>query len=69
MTILLFPNVRMVIKAEKFLAQHHVNATVRPVPTYISSECGMCLEVKEDEAEAIWEQLHNAGYSVTIRKT
>jgi len=68
MTILLFPNVRMVIKAEKFLHQLGKVCMVRPVPTSISSECGMCIEIGNIDPESIAELLQNAGFNVTITK-
>lgn len=68
MTILLFPNVRMVIKAEKFLLHLDMKAMVRPVPTNITAECGMCLEVNDYDVEAIFVQLQGAGFKATITK-
>jgi Protein of unknown function (DUF3343). len=68
MTILLFPNVRMVIKAEKFLHQLGKAGMVRPVPTSISSECGMCIEIDDIDSELTAELLQNAGFNVTLTK-
>lgn len=56
MTLLLFQNIRKVILAEGVLASSGIAVTVRPVPTNISSECGMCLEVNANE-KCQWEAI------------
>ncbi len=43
--IYLFRTVRDVIKAEKILLTARLTPKVLPVPTRLSSECGMCLEI------------------------
>ena len=53
MEIVLFNNVRAVIKAEKVIRNGGFACNVRPVPTTITSECGMCLEVSAKEKDNI----------------
>lgn len=53
MEIVLFNNVRTVIKAEKVIRNSHFACNVRPVPTTITSECGMCLEINAKEKDNI----------------
>jgi len=53
MEIVLFNNVRTVIKAEKIIRKVHYTCNVRPVPTTITSECGMCLEINAKEKDSI----------------
>ena len=43
--ILLFPNVREVMKADRILKDNGLKVQVMPVPERISSECGMCMSV------------------------
>ena len=51
--IFLFKNVRTVITVEKLLVEAGLNVVIRPVPTNVSSECGMCVQVcDEDSANA-----------------
>jgi Protein of unknown function (DUF3343). len=50
MSILLFKNVRAVIEAEKLLVAAGVSVVIRPVPTNISSECGMCIQMSSNDA-------------------
>lgn len=50
MMIFLFKNVRTVIKVEKILVEAGLNVVIRPVPTNISSECGMCVQVSNEDA-------------------
>ncbi|TCN64500.1 DUF3343 domain-containing protein [Acetobacteroides hydrogenigenes] len=50
MPILLFKNVRAVIEAEKLLVAAGVSVVIRPVPTNISSECGMCIQMSIEDS-------------------
>lgn len=43
--LVLFQNTNAVIKAEKICVENGIAYQVIPVPTHISSECGMCLEI------------------------
>ena len=63
MTIFLFKNVRTVIEAEKVLVAKGVAVTIRPVPTDISSECGMCLQLSDGVAEVSSDMLHEKNIS------
>lgn len=57
--LLTFKNTRSVIKAEKALQKMNIDVKVIPVPRSISSECGMALEIKEDNISAIEDILKN----------
>ena len=59
--LLLFKNTRQVIQAETVISSLGVEAVVRPVPTSITSECGMCLEVRRFDYAKSKEALENAG--------
>jgi hypothetical protein len=48
--IFLFKNVRTVIKVEKILVEEGLNVVIRPVPTNVSSECGMCVQVSDEDS-------------------
>ena len=43
-TIITFESVRLVIKADALLKQNQIICKIIPVPSHISSECGMCIE-------------------------
>ena len=47
---LLFRSVREVIAAERFLSERGLRPVAVAVPRSLSSECGVCLRVSEDEA-------------------
>ena len=49
MEIILFNSVRTVILAEKYLKRNDLFCNIRPVPTNITSECGMCIEIRVEE--------------------
>lgn len=57
MIIVLFNSVRTVIKAEKIIRNGNLTCQVRPVPTSITSECGMCLEIDSNEKNRVAEYL------------
>ncbi len=50
--IALFQNTRKVIKADKLCKSVGLQTIVMPVPTSISSECGMCLQLKQVDIES-----------------
>ncbi len=56
-TFLTFESVRMVIKADKLLQANHIISRIIPVPEYISSECGMCIETNNDNHQTIHKLL------------
>lgn len=60
-SILLFNNIREVIKAEKYCVKNGLEHTVMPVPTHLSSECGMCLRADSDNINDILESLKGVG--------
>ena len=43
--LILFRNVHDVIKSEKLISSKGFEYQIMPVPSDISSECGMCIEI------------------------
>ncbi|MDD2277448.1 MAG: DUF3343 domain-containing protein [Bacteroidales bacterium] len=43
--LLFFQNTHAVIKAEKAINSKGIEYQIMPVPTNISAECGMCIEI------------------------
>ncbi|SDB94365.1 DUF3343 domain-containing protein [Williamwhitmania taraxaci] len=66
MEIILLNNVRTVIIAEKHLVKGGFSCNIRPVPTHITSECGMCIEIKETEKNQVIELLALGKFEFTI---
>lgn len=48
--LVLFNSVHDVIKAEKLIKAQGYDYQIVPVPTHISSECGMCVEINEEQS-------------------
>ena len=48
---LLFRSVREVIAAERLLSERGLHPVAVAVPRSLSSECGVCLRIPEEEAE------------------
>lgn len=66
MEIILFNSVRTVILAEKHLKRNGLFCNIRPVPTNITSECGMCIEIRVEEQEKIMQILAAEHFEFTI---
>ncbi|MEG0033903.1 MAG: DUF3343 domain-containing protein [Mucinivorans sp.] len=60
MYIAIFQNARAVALAEQECRTQNIEVKVRAVPEYISSECGLCLEVQIIDIERIKEALPRA---------
>ena len=51
--VFLFPSVSYALRAEKILKDLGIAHKLIPVPRHISSDCGVCLRVAEDQKEAV----------------
>lgn len=49
--IVVFRSIHDVIKSERLIKDKGFDYQIVPVPTHLSSECGMCIEVNEDSIE------------------
>lgn len=58
--LVLFPTAHTVIKAERLCISENVPCKVIAVPRQISSECGIALEL-EDEQETVVQKLLTRG--------
>jgi hypothetical protein len=63
--LLLFDATRAVIRAEKLCRQNGVSCKIIPVPKKISPECGMSIEIKEEDRGRVAALLDEAGLQVT----
>lgn len=59
--IVLFQNIRQVIKAEQWCVENNLPVKVIPVPKPWSTECGMCLETTKDNADKLEEFAMESG--------
>ena len=51
--IILFQNIRQVIKAELWCGRSKIQVRVIPVPKPYSTECGLCLELNREDADRL----------------
>jgi hypothetical protein len=51
--VFLFPSVSHVLKAEKILIAAGIAHKLIPVPRQISSDCGVCLRIAEEQQAAV----------------
>lgn len=49
------------LRAEKVLAQAGVPCKLIPVPRHLSSDCGVCVRIRQSHREAALEALEAAG--------
>jgi hypothetical protein len=68
MNILVFQNIRFVILGEEVLVKNGISVTIRPVPNQISSECGMCIEVGNDDLDAVKKLLDDCAITFQLVK-
>lgn len=66
--IILFKNIREVIKAEKICGETGVKTTIIPVPSNLSSECGMALLSDDNNIEAVKSSLSKINLTPTIHE-
>lgn len=66
--IVLFQNIRQVILADGWCVDNKLNVRVIPVPKPYSSECGMCLEVTEEDGERLAQFAGSKGMVIRIIK-
>lgn len=65
---ILLKNMRAAIKAEAWCREQGVACEVIPVPRQLSSECGMCLEIDNNHADTVQQQLQSAGFILTLAR-
>jgi hypothetical protein len=56
------------MRAEKICILHQIPYQVIPIPTNISSECGMCLEINFEAIALLINKLSEMNISFTITK-
>lgn len=62
----LFTSTRAVIQAERLCNKNNLTCRVIPVPRSISSECGMALEIADNEQMRLTELCGNASIKITV---
>jgi hypothetical protein len=55
--VFLFPSVSYALKAEKILIAAGIAHKLIPVPRQLSSDCGVCLRITEEQQAAVIEAL------------
>jgi hypothetical protein len=52
-TVALFESVSHALRAEKLIKAAGIACKLIPVPRHLSSDCGVCLRFRTDDAEAV----------------
>ena len=63
-TILLVFSTNHALKAEKALEKAGIPCKLIPVPRYISSECGVCVRVSQEDTENAFLELRSANLDI-----
>jgi hypothetical protein len=64
--VIVFQNIRQVIKADNALRANNILSRIIPVPEKISSECGMCIELDPVDELKIRSILDNEQLSYRL---
>lgn len=62
--VITFRSVHFAMKAEALLKREHIPVQLIPIPRTISSDCGIALEVSEDDREKTKELLENNQFTI-----
>jgi len=65
--IIIFETVRDSIKADKLLSEKGYIYRVITIPSYISSDCGMCVEATEN-ADELLQCLTDNGFTTEVHE-
>jgi len=52
------------LRAEKILLEAGIPCKLIPVPRHLSSDCGVCVRIKEADRETALEALETAGVEI-----
>ncbi|HDP55193.1 MAG TPA: DUF3343 domain-containing protein [Bacteroidetes bacterium] len=64
--VFLFRNIHNVIQGEKAILEKGYWYQIIPVPSNISSECGMCIHIKENDYKFVKHLLETKGIAHSI---
>lgn len=62
--VITFHSVHFVMKAEALLKKEHIPVHLIPIPRHVSSDCGIALEVSENNRERIIKILENNQFNI-----
>ena len=65
--MLVFESVHFTIKADKLLKDFGVEYQIVPIPREISNDCGMSIEIDENDRERICELLRSQSFVFEVR--
>lgn len=56
-TIIIFPSLSELMEAELLLLGEAHRYRIEPVPTHLTTECGMCIAIRQEDLAVIQAQL------------
>ncbi|MEG1606684.1 MAG: DUF3343 domain-containing protein [Mucinivorans sp.] len=68
MYVIIFQNVRAVMRAEKMATAEKLAASIIPIPEIYSSECGMAISVETNQVTQFKELLVKSGLKFEIHE-
>lgn len=63
-SVVLVPSTSHAVRAEKILKAAGLECKLIPVPRHLSSDCGVCVRIRQEDREAAVRALETAGVSV-----
>jgi hypothetical protein len=55
--VILFPSIHFAMRAEKMIKERGFSIKLIPVPRHLSSDCGVCLRIRWEDKEKIFDIL------------
>ncbi|MGQ9466243.1 MAG: DUF3343 domain-containing protein [Anaerolineae bacterium] len=63
-SVIIVPSVSHALRAEKILQAAGVACKLIPVPRHLSSDCGVCVRIRQEDQEAADAALRQAGLEI-----
>ncbi len=63
-SVVLFPSASDTLRADKVMKAHGIRYKLITVPRQLSSDCGVCLRIERQDAEATREALTGEGIRI-----
>ncbi|MGQ9710745.1 MAG: DUF3343 domain-containing protein [Anaerolineae bacterium] len=63
-SVIIVPSISHALRAEKILQAAGVACKLIPVPRHLSSDCGVCVRIRQEDQEAADAALRQAGLEI-----
>lgn len=64
--VVLFRSISDLMESDLLCLTHGFAHQIEPIPSQVSSDCGMCIAISRNDAEALSQALHSRGIPFSI---